>query len=388
MKIMFILGTRPEAIKLAPLILAARNEVGFDSVVCNTGQHSEMATSALSLFGIQPDIGLGIMRAKQTLAEITCGVLTHLPAHLERFMPDWLVVQGDTSTTFASSLVAFYQSIAVAHVEAGLRSGNMYAPWPEEMNRCLVSKIASLHFAPTPIAAENLVSEGVSPKNVTITGNTGIDALLSLVKRLKSDIQLQRQAAKEQTAAGILSSTIDGARPHVLITAHRRENHGKGLESICEALVELAIAFPDRDFIFPVHPNPAVRQTVFAECNRHHLRNLSLVEPLSYLSFVDLMFKAELLITDSGGVQEEGPSLGKRIIVLRESTERAEGLATDMIRLAGTDPLKIVSSCTDAFSGRWAVPLKACDLYGDGNASRRILNAIRERHAENLSMRQ
>jgi UDP-N-acetylglucosamine 2-epimerase len=376
MKILFVLGTRPEAIKLAPLILAARAASGVEALVCNTGQHREMSSAALALFDIQADMDLEIMRVRQTLGEITCGVLSALPMHLERIKPDWLIVQGDTTTTFAASLAAFYQKIPVAHIEAGLRTGNFFSPWPEEMNRHLVSKLAALHFPPTASTAANLIAEGINPSKVVITGNTGIDALKWLVKRLNEDRELQDQAREEQAAAGIPDYSIAGERSYVLITGHRRESFGSGFESICDAISKLATLFPDRDFIYPVHPNPAVRETVFARLRSPQAPNIFLVEPVGYLAFVDLMARAELILTDSGGVQEEAPSLGKRVIVMRESTERTEGLDTPYIRLAGSNREQIVTQARAALSGAWPQPAGGSDIYGDGEASRRILDAL------------
>lgn len=380
MKILFVLGTRPEAIKLAPLILAARSLPGVEAIVCNTGQHREMSSSALALFDIRADIDLDVMRVRQTLGDITCGVLSALPAHLERLRPDWLLAQGDTTTTFAASLAAFFHKVPVAHIEAGLRTGNFFAPWPEEMNRHLVSKLAALHFPPTSSAAANLYAEGIKPGDVMTTGNTGIDALKWLVRRLDADAGLQELARTEQAAAGIPDRRISGQRPYVLITGHRRESFGSGFESICDAISELAGLFPDRDFIYPVHPNPAVRDTVFVKLNLDRYPNIFLVEPVGYLAFVDLMARAELIMTDSGGVQEEAPSLGKRVIVMRESTERTEGLDTPYIRLAGSNREAIVSQARDALSGLWAKPESGSDIYGDGLASHRILEALRLRH--------
>jgi len=380
MKILFVLGTRPEAIKLAPLILAARSLPGVEAITCNTGQHREMSSSALALFDIRADIDLEIMRVRQSLADITCGILTALPAHLERLRPDWLVAQGDTTTTFAASLAAFYHKVPVAHIEAGLRTGNILAPWPEEMNRHLVSKLAALHFSPTSSAAANLVAEGVAPENIHVTGNTGIDALKWLVRRLDADPALRELAKKEQVAAGIPDRIACGQGPYVLITAHRRESFGSGFESICDAISELAGFFPDRSFVYPVHPNPAVRDTVFAKLDLKKHPNIFLVEPVCYLAFVDLMARAELIMTDSGGVQEEAPSLGKRVIVMRESTERTEGLDTPYIRLAGSSREVIVTQARAALSGSWGKPENGSDIYGDGLASPRILKALLLQH--------
>jgi len=376
MRVMVVLGTRPEAIKLAPLVLAARRREDMDVVLCNTGQHREMSAQVLELFGLEPDIDLDIMRQQQTLTDVTVSILTGLHPHLERLKPDWLIVQGDTTTTFASALAAFYQKVSVAHVEAGLRTGNIYAPWPEEMNRRLVSEIAALHFPPTPASADNLRREGFADENVLVTGNTGIDALKWLVARLADDASLRDRARKAQMASGVPASAASCARPYVLITGHRRESFGPGFEAICEAIGELADRFGDHDFIYPVHPNPMVRETVFAKLGAGRHPNVYLVQPLDYLPFVDLMSRSALILTDSGGVQEEAPSLGKRVVVLRDVTERMEGLETGLIHLAGTNRQKIVSFVGDALSGQWLAPTEGCDVYGDGGASERILNRL------------
>lgn len=373
---MFVFGTRPEAIKLAPVVMAARHREGVDVILCNTGQHREMSAQVLELFGLKSDVDLDVMRQQQTLTDVTVNILIGLQPHLERLRPDWLVVQGDTSTTLAAALAAFYQKIAVAHVEAGLRTRDIYAPWPEEMNRRLVSEIASLHFPPTLAAAENLHREGLDDKSVLVTGNTGIDALKWLVARLADDASLRDLARAAQMALGVPTSAASYVRPYVLITGHRRESFGLGFESICEAIGELSGSFGDHDFIYPVHPNPRVRETVFAKLGAGRYSNVYLVQPLDYLPFVDLMSRAALILTDSGGVQEEAPSLGKRVVVLRDVTERTEGLETGLIRLAGTDRQKIVAFVTEALSGRWQVPTEGCDVYGDGGASDRILDRI------------
>lgn len=351
----------------------------MEMIVCNTGQHREMSSAALELFGIRAHIDLGIMRTRQSLGDITCGVLSTIPTHLERIKPDWLVVQGDTTTTFATSLAAFYHKIPVAHIEAGLRTGDFHAPWPEEMNRHLVSKLATVHFPPTPSTAENLFAEGIDRQGVMVTGNTGIDALKWIVSRLENDENLRSQAKDELLAAGIPQGIITGKKSYVLITAHRRESFGPGFESICEAIRELAFLFPDRDFIYPVHPNPAVRDTVFSMLSPGQNTNIYLVEPVGYLPFVHLMNQAELVMTDSGGVQEEAPSLGKRVIVMRECTERKEGLETPYIRLAGSDRNRIVAQATAALSGSWEYPKSGSDIYGDGHASSRILEFLQQR---------
>ena len=335
-----------------------------------------MSAKVLEIFGLQPDIDLDVMQPGQTLTDVTVRILTGLQPHLDELKPDWLIVQGDTSTTFTAALAAFYQKIPVAHVEAGLRTGDIYAPWPEEMNRRLVSQIAVVHFPPTEAAASNLLREGVAPERVLVTGNTGIDALKWLIGRLAADDSLCAQARSELLGAGVPVAAADNERPYVLITGHRRESFGAGFESICAAVGELADRYPDHDFIYPVHPNPRVRETVYANLGSASRSNVYLIDPLDYLPFVALMSNAALILTDSGGVQEEAPSLGRRVVVLRDVTERMEGLETGLIRLAGTDRQKIVRDVDDALSGTWAPPDGGCDVYGDGKASDRVLDTL------------
>lgn len=373
--LLVVLGTRPEAIKLAPLVLAGMKRKGLKVLLCNTGQHRQMSDQVLNLFGLKADFDLDIMHPDQTLTSVTVDILTRLQGYLAQCRPDWVVVQGDTTTTFASALAAFYQKIPVAHVEAGLRTGNIYAPWPEEMNRRLVSELASLHFPPTGLAADNLRAEGVGEERFLVTGNTGIDSLKWLVARLVDDEGLREQAIRSLNESGIEMGFTGAARPYVLITCHRRESFGSGLEAICSAIAWLAKAFPDHDFIYPVHPNPRVRETVAAFLG-DGIANVQLVQPLEYLPFVHLMAGAYLILTDSGGIQEEAPSLGKRVVVLRDETERTEGLGTGLIRLAGTDAERIIGYSEDALLGRWAEMGSGCDIYGDGQASNRILDAI------------
>lgn len=375
--LLVVLGTRPEAIKLAPLVLAARRYQGLSVVVCNTGQHRELSEQVLELFGVTADFNLDLMAQDQTLADVTVGILTRFPAVLVGVKPDWVIVQGDTTTTFAAALAAFYEKVPVAHIEAGLRTGNIYAPWPEEVNRRLVSEIATLHFPPTPTAAENLVRQGIAPGSMLVTGNTGIDALKFLQAQLDREPALRARARAAQSALGVPDATPSGrGRPYVLVTGHRRENFGAGFKAICAAIAELADSFPEYDFIYPVHPNPRVRQTVLEELGASHHSNVFLVRPLDYLSFVDLMSRATLILTDSGGIQEEAPSLGRRVVVLRDVSERNEGLETGLVRLAGADRAKIVSYASEALTGRWSAILGACDVYGDGHASDRILEKI------------
>jgi UDP-N-acetylglucosamine 2-epimerase (non-hydrolysing) len=375
-KIFVIIGTRPEVIKLACLVHAAKRRSNVEVVLCNTGQHREMSYKVLEVFGVKPDINLDVMKPGQSLTDVTVKILSCLQEHLIRLQPDWVVVQGDTATTFASALAAFYQKIQVAHVEAGLRTGDIYSPWPEEMNRRLVSELATLHFPPTEQAAANLLREGIAQARICITGNTGIDSLKWLTGRLSSDSGLRAQAIDELLRAGVPASAPNGARPYVLITGHRRESFGHGFESICSAIEELSNLYPGYDFIYPVHPNPRVRETVYKKLGDTLRTNVFLIEPLDYLPFVLLMTHASLILTDSGGVQEEAPSLARRVIVLRDITERMEALESGLIRLAGTDQNKIVKYVGDAFSGAWPQPKEGCDVYGDGQASDRVLNAM------------
>lgn len=372
-KLFVVLGTRPEAIKLAPIVLAARRSGWVEPIVCNTGQHREMSSEVLGMFGITPDVDLDIMKTGQTLSDVTSSILARIAAPLETIKPDWVVVQGDTTTTFSAALAAFYQRLPVAHVEAGLRTGNMYSPWPEEMNRRMVSKLASLHFPPTEAARANLLLEGIEQGRTSITGNTGIDALKILVQRLRDDEALRTSVEAVLLEKGVM---LDD-RPKVLITGHRRESFGKGFEAICDAIATLAATHSDHDFIYPVHPNPNLRETVYRRLGGNAYRNIRLIEPLSYLPFVHLMSRCTLILTDSGGVQEEAPSLGKRVIVLREVTERMEGLSSGLVKLAGTGLDQIVAFAADALSGRWAVPTGGQDIYGDGEASSKILDFMR-----------
>jgi UDP-N-acetylglucosamine 2-epimerase (non-hydrolysing) len=377
LKIGILVGTRPEAIKLAPVAISAAQNSRIDARIIATGQHADMCESIFSLFGVKPHYQLGIMKPGQSLTDISVGVLDKLQGLFADWRPDWLIVQGDTSSAFSAGLAAFYAGVQVAHVEAGLRSGDIHAPWPEEMNRMLLSRIASLHFAPTSRNAEALLREQVPAADVLVTGNTGIDALHRLRRMLETDHAVRAKAAAALTAAGIAVPV----RPFVLITAHRRESFGLGLDNIMRSIARLAIRFPDHDFIYPVHPNPAVRVSVDANLKGAG-KNVLLVPPLDYLPFVALMLKAELLLTDSGGIQEEGPSLGKRVIVMRSVTERQEGLNTPLVRLSGVDPAVIESHVTDALTRVWSPAFPPSDIYGDGHAADRITAAIASRGAK------
>jgi len=373
--VVVILGTRPEAIKLAPVVLAARAQPGFRVVVCNTGQHADMTAGVLGLFGIEPDIYFAIMKPRQSLTDITAAVLQALEPVLAARRPDWLVVQGDTTSAFAAALAAFYARIPVAHVEAGLRTGDIHAPWPEEMNRLLITDVARLHFAPLESNSANLRREGVPAERIVVTGNTGIDALKWIAGRLTADKPLAERAQAALDATKVAALRANASAQIVLITGHRRESFGDGFRSICAALADLARRFPERHFVYAVHPNPEVRETVQRELGGK-LATVHLIEPLDYLPFVLLMSRAELILTDSGGIQEEAPSIGKRVIVLRRVTERVEGVETGLIRLAGTDRAQIVADATAALEGRWSPKLTQSDVYGDGRAAERIIEAL------------
>ncbi len=372
---LFVLGTRPEAIKLAPLILAARADRRFEPIVCATAQHRDMMDKVLQFFGIVPDHDLNLMRDGQTLTHVTCGALEGMDPVLVDAHPDWLVVQGDTATTFAGALAAFYRKVPVAHVEAGLRTGDIYHPWPEEMNRKLTTQIASLHLAPTPANHANLLREGVRAASAHITGNTGIDALRLVRELLESD-DAARAKVNSMLGESGLADAAAGQMPHVLITAHRRESFGPGFVAICAAIGDLCRRFPHKRFVFPVHPNPAVRQAVDAHLRHAGLPNLQLCDPLDYLPFVALMSAAQVIVTDSGGIQEEAPSLGKPVVVMREATERQEGLGSGLVHLSGPCRGPIVEQVAALLEVADEVRYEPSLLYGDGHASERILDLI------------
>lgn len=371
MKILTIFGTRPEAIKMAPVVRALAADPSFDSRVCVTAQHRRMLDQVLRLFAIQPHHDLDLMRPGQDLTDITANVLIGLRDILSTERPDLVLVHGDTTTTSAASLAAFYQRIPVGHVEAGLRTGNIYAPWPEEMNRRLTGRIAEWHFAPTERAQANLLHEGVEPRRITVTGNTVIDALLEIVQRLRDDQDLR---AEVESGFDFLAS-IQGQRL-ILVTGHRRENFGAGFERICQALARLADR-PDVRILYPVHLNPNVQEPVHRLLGGRD--NIHLIEPLDYLPFVALMDRADLLITDSGGVQEEAPSLGKPVLVMRETTERPEAVEAGTVRLVGTDDSAIVREAERLLDDPAAYESmsRAHNPYGDGQAARRILEFLK-----------
>lgn len=369
MKILTIFGTRPEAIKMAPLVKSLSLDQHFNSRVCVTAQHREMLDQVLDLFEIKPDYDLNIMKPNQGLTEITSNVLAGLKPILESFSPDYVLVHGDTTTTFSATLASYYQQIPVGHIEAGLRTGNLYAPWPEEANRKLTGALARLHFAPTEEARSNLKKEGVDDDSIIVTGNTVIDALMDVKSRIEIDQTLQARLASQFTF-------LDDNKRLVLITGHRRENFGSGFEEICRAIACLAEQYPDAQFVYPVHLNPNVQEPVKRLLSGH--RNVILVEPQDYLPFVYLMYRSYIILTDSGGIQEEAPSLGKPVLVMRETTERPEALEAGTVKLVGANFSAIVESISQLLDDRaiYDAMSHAHNPYGDGQACQRILRGL------------
>ncbi len=368
MRVLSIFGTRPEAIKMAPVIKALEADPRFDSRICVTGQHRDMLDQVLRVFDLRPDADLDIMRTNQNLNDITTGVLERLPAVFEKIAPDRILVHGDTTTTLAAALAGFYARIPVAHVEAGLRTGDLSAPWPEEMNRRLTDDLCDLHFAPTDRARENLRREGMTETGIHVTGNTVIDALLHVKYRLDNDPALLAEADAE------IPRIAEGAKL-ILVTGHRRENFGNGFERICTALAEISKR-DDVEIIYAVHMNPNVREPVHRILGNNP--SIHLIDPISYVPFVRLMDRADILITDSGGIQEEAPSLGKPVLVMRDVTERPEAVEAGTVRLVGTDTGKIVEETDRLLDDHAAYEAmsKAHNPYGDGHASDRILEEL------------
>ncbi|WP_144148428.1 non-hydrolyzing UDP-N-acetylglucosamine 2-epimerase [Paraburkholderia sp. BCC1884] len=367
--ILLTFGTRPEAIKMAPLVKRLQRAAGIDCRVCVTGQHREMLDQVLELFEIRPDFDLNVMKRGQDLYDVTSSITLGMRDVLSACRPDMVLVHGDTTTTMAASLAAFYQRIPVGHVEAGLRTGNLLSPWPEEANRKLTGVLAALHFAPTERARDNLLAEGVPAQRIVVTGNTVIDALLQVRSRLAADATLCETAARALPR-------FSPDRRVILVTGHRRESFGAGFEQICAALLQIARAHPDVDIVYPVHLNPAVREPV----NRllTGVANIHLLEPLDYLPFVRLMDRAHLILTDSGGVQEEAPSLGKPVLVMRETTERQEAVDAGVVQLVGTSAQRIASGVTHLLNdaGSYRAMTRGGNPYGNGQASERILDAL------------
>ncbi|MCB2381949.1 UDP-N-acetylglucosamine 2-epimerase (non-hydrolyzing) [Shewanella sp. SR1] len=368
-KVLTIFGTRPEAIKMAPLVHALAADDRFEAKVCVTAQHREMLDQVLSLFEITPDYDLNLMKAGQTLNDITSRILLELKPVLQEFKPDVVLVHGDTATTFASSLAAYYEQIAVGHVEAGLRTGNIYSPWPEEANRKLTGALATYHFAPTETSKGNLLKENYAEANVVVTGNTVIDALLMVKAKIEQNNDL-----KDSLAAQF--PFLDENKKLILVTGHRRESFGGGFERICDALAITAKANPEVQILYPMHLNPNVREPV----NRilGGIENIILIEPQEYLSFIYLMMRSYIILTDSGGIQEEAPSLGKPVLVMRDRTERPEAVAAGTVKLVGTDVDKIVSALTVLLNDVDAYKEMsfAHNPYGDGNSCKKILEIL------------
>ena len=383
-KIMLVFGTRPEAIKMAPLVKEFQKQPEqVETVVCVTGQHREMLDQVLRIFDIHPDYDLNIMKQGQDLYDVTAHVLTGLRDVLKEVKPDVVLVHGDTTTSTASALAAFYQQILVAHIEAGLRTHNIYSPWPEEMNRLLTGRLATYHFSPTPLSRNNLIKESVDDRNIIVTGNTVIDALYWVVDKIKNDKVLDSELVKVLVKAGYDVNRLNGGKKLVLITGHRRENFGDGFIHMCTAIKDLTRKYPDVDFVYPMHLNPNVRKPiheVFGE-DLSGLGNMFFIEPLEYLSFVYLMEKSTIVLTDSGGIQEEAPGLGKPVLVMRDTTERPEALDAGTVKLVGTDYDRIVNEVSVLIDDKVAYEKmsKAVNTYGDGLACKRIVNALQYR---------
>jgi UDP-N-acetylglucosamine 2-epimerase (non-hydrolysing) len=379
-KILVVFGTRPEAIKMAPIILGLSEHGAFNVEVCLTGQHQHMVFDILDLFGIVPSYKLNSMIPGQDLCDLTSRILTGVTAVIKQSRPSMVLVQGDTTTTFAASLAAFYERTPVTHVEAGLRTGDINNPWPEEFNRIMVSKLASIHFAPNEINKENLKSEGISNTQIFVSGNTVTDSLKWVLNRFKQDSDLINRVTTTLQSNGYLPASRD----FVLITSHRRENFGRGVESVFQAIRTLAYEFPDVDFVFPVHPNPQVKN--IAHLLLSEVQNIYLIPPLEYESFVYLMSICVFIITDSGGIQEEAPSIGKIVLLTREVTERPEGVKAGLVHMVGTCAERIVSSARSLLLGPVSqeADTRKGDFYGDGYAAVKIVdilsNFFRELH--------
>lgn len=376
--VMLVFGTRPEAIKMAPLVKELQQRPDeFRTIVCSTGQHRQMLDQVLRIFDITPDFDLNIMKQGQDLYDVTARVLCGMRDVLADARPDAVLVHGDTTTSTAAALAAFYQQIPVGHVEAGLRTRNIYSPWPEEMNRQLTGRIATWHFAPTPLSRQNLLDEGVAPEAITVTGNTVIDALYLVVDKIKSDPRLSAQLDARLLAAGYDTAR---QRPLVLITGHRRENFGSGFIDMCTAIKQLTARYPEVDFVYPMHLNPNVRRPIHQVFGHDlsGLGNMFFIEPLEYLSFVHLMEKSTIVLTDSGGIQEEAPGLGKPVLVMRDTTERPEALAAGTVRLVGTDRQRIVDEVAALLDNphHYAAMSQAVNPYGDGHACPRIAQTL------------
>ena len=385
-KIMLVFGTRPEAIKMCPLVKEFQKyPQDFETIVCVTGQHRQMLDMVLAIFDVHPNYDLNIMQQGQDLYDVTSRVLTGMRDVLKECQPDVVLVHGDTTTSTAAALAAFYQQIPVGHVEAGLRTHNIYSPWPEEMNRQITGRIANYHFAPTPLSEKNLKEENVQG-TICVTGNTVIDALQMVVGRLEEDDALRVEQESVLLQAGYDVSRLNTGRKLVLITGHRRENFGDGFLNMCRAMKDLSVKYKDVDFVYPMHLNPNVRKPiaeVFGDLSADNFsetyQNFFFIEPLQYLEFVYLMSKSTIVLTDSGGIQEEAPGLGKPVLVMRDTTERPEALESGTVHLVGTDYVKIVSEVSTLLDDSYAYEQmsKAVNPYGDGFACMRIVDTLR-----------
>lgn len=380
-KIMLVFGTRPEAIKMAPLVKKFEEyPEQFETIVCVTGQHREMLDQVLTIFDIKPDYDLNIMKQGQDLYDVTARVLTGMRDVLKEAQPDVVLVHGDTTTSTAAALASFYQQIPVGHVEAGLRTHNIYSPWPEEMNRQITGRIATYHFAPTPLSKQNLLAEAVKESDISVTGNTVIDALYMVVDKIKNDNALDSELNALLVKAGYDVNRLAGKKL-VLITGHRRENFGDGFINMCSAIKTLTEKYPEVDFVYPMHLNPNVRKPiheVFGE-DLSGLSNMFFIEPLEYLSFVYLMEKSTIVLTDSGGIQEEAPGLGKPVLVMRDTTERPEALEAGTVKLVGTNYDKIVNKVSALLDNEdyYNEMSRAVNPYGDGLACERIVDTLK-----------
>lgn len=383
-KIMLVFGTRPEAIKMAPLVKEfQKNTKDFKTLVCVTGQHREMLDQVLHIFSIKPDYDLNIMKQGQDLYDVTSRVLLGMRDVLKKVQPDMVLVHGDTTTSTAAALAAFYQQIPVGHVEAGLRTHNIYSPWPEEMNRQITGRIATYHFAPTSLSKQNLLAENIKEEAVTVTGNTVIDALYMVVDKIKNDKELDAELEDTLKTSGYDIKRLKNGKKLVLITGHRRENFGDGFMSMCRAIQTLTKKYPDVDFVYPMHLNPNVRKPIHEIWGEDlsNLCNMFFIEPLEYLSFVYLMEKSSIVLTDSGGIQEEAPGLGKPVLVMRDTTERPEALKAGTVKLVGTDYDKIVTEVSSLLDNQmyYDEMSKAVNPYGDGKACERIVGLLIEK---------
>lgn len=379
-KVMLVFGTRPEAIKMCPLVKAFQKDIkNFETIVCVTGQHREMLDQVLTIFDVKPDYDLNIMKQGQDLTDVTARVLTGLRDVFKERRPDVVLVHGDTTTSTAGALAAFYAQIPVGHVEAGLRTHNIYSPWPEEMNRQITGRIATYNFSPTPLSEKNLLEEKVHGK-IVVTGNTVIDALHMVVEKLKNDIALAKEQEEILAKAGYDVMRLKDGKKLVLITGHRRENFGEGFIRMVTAMKDLSEKYPDVDFVYPMHLNPNVRKPIHEVFGEDLTRpNFFFIEPLQYLEFVYLMEKSTIVLTDSGGIQEEAPGLGKPVLVMRDTTERPEALESGTVHLVGTDYDKIINEVSTLLEDDTAYEKmsKAVNPYGDGKACGRIVNALR-----------